>query len=299
MLVSLAVKPQQLVRNLHNIPSNNLLHYAVKQRTFFNSGVEVGAMKRNVDFLVTQGFMKDKKLKIRSMDDKIKEYIAENGFGSPTEPLTKNLSADVFRQHYYTKKELIDFCNSIGIPTIGLKNDLNDRIDTYLRTKKIPDVKISKNTGRSDSELGLALNKPVINYKSDPVTRRFMERNVPGFTGFSALVQKWIKEQLAEGESITYGDVVTKHKLFLSEKNSAKASGLATTVAHDSCQFNQFYIDYSHDSEPKVHTAKEAWELVRDTAGAKTYARYQQRIAEITSALSEETPGPSESAKIK
>jgi hypothetical protein len=124
-----------------------------------------------------------------------------------------------------------------------------------------------------------------VNYKSDPATRAFFTKHCEGFTGFSALVQKQIRERLANGETFTYADVIQMHEHFLANKNSAKASGQATTVAHDSCQFNQFYIDYSHDAEPKAHTANAAWMLVRETAGDKTYQRYKARITEIRAIL--------------
>jgi len=41
--------------------------------------------------------------------------------------------------------------------------------------------------------------------------------------------------------------------------------------------------DYSKD--PKPHAAKQAWLLVRDSAGAKTYTRYQEAIQAIIKQL--------------
>lgn len=208
-------------------------------------------------------------------------YIRQYGFGIKTPPLTSALPADVFRQHYYDKKELIKFCRSSNIPTGGLKNELNDRIDLFLRTGQVNQVKFSKNKGKPDSEIGLSLDTVVVNYKSDPVTRAFFQKHLPEFTGFSAYVQKWVKERLAHGECLTYGEVIEKHKTYLLEKSQAKSRGAATVVAHNSCQYNQFYIDYAHDPAPKIHSAAEAWQLVRDIAGDKTYEGYKKRVDEI------------------
>ena len=212
---------------------------------------------------------------------KIREYIDTHGFGPTTPALTRHLSADIFRQHYYDKSVLMEFCREIGISTIGLKNEINDRIDLYLRTKKITRIEVPKKTGTPDSEEGLRLDKIVVNYKSDPKTRAFLQKHIGDFTGFSAYVQKWLKARLANGEIFTYGDIVAEHKRFLQGKQSERVSGKRPVVAHDSCQFNQFYIDYSHDTEEMPHTAKEAWFLVRDTAGAKTYERYKEKIQQI------------------
>lgn len=216
---------------------------------------------------------------------KIREYVSIHGFGATTPPLTRDLAADIFRQHYYDKTVLMDFCRQIGISINGLKNEVNDRIDLYLRTKKITQITMSKKSGSADSEQGLRLDKIVVNYKSDPVTRAFFEKHIPGFTGFSAYVQKWLKGRLSNEETFTYADVIEEHKRFLKGKLKERVSGKERIVAHDSCQFNQFYIDYSHDSQEKPHSAKEAWFLVRDTAGDKTYARYKEKIQQITGQL--------------
>jgi len=233
-----------------------------------------------------RSFFVKKQSRMTSDAEGILRYLENHEFGTPPPMLSKKLSPDVFKQHYYDKNELTEFCRSIGISTTGQKNDLNSRIELYLRTGRVTVVAPVVRSTRPDSEIGLTLDKVVVNYKSDPVTRQFFERNCRGFTGFSALVQKQIKQRLADGESFTYGDVIAMHRAFLKNKQQARDTGQATTVAHDSCQFNQFYIDYSHDNSSKVHTAKEAWMLVRNTAGAKTYQRYKDRIEEIRGELS-------------
>ncbi len=98
-------------------------------------------------------------------------------------------------------------------------------------------------------------------------------------------VHIWLKEKLANNENFTYAEVIEEHKQYLKDKTRAQVRGEATKVAHDSCQFNQFYIDYSHDPAKKPHTAKEAWGLVRDSEGEKTYERYQEKITEISAII--------------
>lgn len=216
----------------------------------------------------------------------IKQYIIQHGFGATNIPLTRLLSADVFRQHYYDKQTLTKFCKEVGISTGGLKQDLNDRIDVFLRTGQVIQIKHNKkNHGKPDSELGLSLDRYVVNYKSDPITRVFFQEHISEFTGFSAYFQKWLKAKLADGERLTYANVIEKHQAYLLEKKQLKSKGKATTVAHESCQYNQFSIDYAHDGEPKIHSAQEAWLLVRNAAGDKTYQRYKNRIIEIRALL--------------
>lgn len=217
----------------------------------------------------------------------IRQYIFKHGFGDTTPPLSKHLKADIFKKHYYDKKELIKFCRSIGISYRGSKSDLNTRIEQYLRTGTITVISPRRNSTKSDSETGLYLDKVVENYKSDLITRRFFKENIPDFNGFSALVQKQLKMRLEDGEKLTYKDVIDMHKQFLKDKERAKKSGKPSKVAHDTCQYNQFLIDYSHDTSAKVHDSIEAWNLVRNSAGDKTYQRYKDRINEIRIILKE------------
>ncbi|MCC5791935.1 MAG: hypothetical protein JJT82_04895 [Legionellaceae bacterium] len=225
-----------------------------------------------------------KKKKKEVTNAAILAYIKENGFGTPTPPLVSGLNAEVFRQHYYDKQELMVFCREKGISTTGLKEDLNKRIETYLRTGHVIVAKPVSHSSKPDSQGGLRLDKRVVNYKSDPTTRAFFEKHIPDFKGFSALVQKQIKLRLAEGDEFTYGDAIEMHKQFMRDKQS----GRLTTVAHDSCQYNQFFMDYKADVDPKLHSNKEAWMLVRQSAGPKTYQRYKDRIEEIRNILSVE-----------
>ncbi|MDF1678042.1 MAG: SAP domain-containing protein [Legionellaceae bacterium] len=224
----------------------------------------------------------------------IKLYISQHGFGERALPLTVTLAPDIFRQHYYDKKTLITFCRSVGIRTTGLKNDLSDRIDQFLRTGEIPQVSVYKKGGKPDSELGLGLDMPVIHYKSDLKTRAFFQKHIPEFTGFSAQVQKWVKSRLAQSDVFTYGEIVEEHKAYLKNKRHAATQGKAIKVAHDSCQFNQFQIDYAYDDDFKIHSIREAWKLVRNSAGEKKYARYKARINQIREELTRSNPNASE-----
>ena len=162
------------------------------------------------------------------------------------------------------------------------------RIENYLVTGEIvQETNSVKRSGgaEADSKTGLHLDKMVVNYKSDPVTREFFKKNIPQFKGFSAHVQKDLKERLKKGEQLDYGDLIELHKEFLRMK-CQKHPKVTSLVAHDSCQFNQFQIDYKNDKQDaKVHSLKEAWFLVRNSSGDKTYKRYRERIAEIRNIL--------------
>lgn len=51
--------------------------------------------------------------------------------------LDKNLDSKTFRNYYFLKEELVDFCRKNGLPTIGSKIDITDRIAHFLDTGEI------------------------------------------------------------------------------------------------------------------------------------------------------------------
>ncbi|MCB5952426.1 SAP domain-containing protein [Enterococcus sp. BWT-B8] len=51
--------------------------------------------------------------------------------------LDKNLDSKIFRDFYYLKKELVDFCRENGLPVSGGKIDITDRIAYFLDSGKV------------------------------------------------------------------------------------------------------------------------------------------------------------------
>ena len=51
--------------------------------------------------------------------------------------LDRNLDSKTFRDYYYLKEELVNFCRENGIPVSGGKIEIADRIAYFLETGKI------------------------------------------------------------------------------------------------------------------------------------------------------------------
>lgn len=52
-------------------------------------------------------------------------------------PLEISLDESTFRDYYYLKEELTDFCKTVGLPTSGGKLELIERIAHHLKTGEI------------------------------------------------------------------------------------------------------------------------------------------------------------------
>lgn len=50
--------------------------------------------------------------------------------------LNINLDSKIFKEYYYLKEELIDFCRQNNLQTTGGKLELTERIWPNIRTKK-------------------------------------------------------------------------------------------------------------------------------------------------------------------
>ncbi len=247
-----------------------------------NSGCESKHTGSVVDPVLSSVVKKQKSSQLTapvSLFPAIKQRVSLKGFGESAPAVSSTLTVEQFRQHYYDKKGLVAFCRRKGIATQGLKEDLNQRIEHYLKTGTvIRKANAFKMTRLPDSQRGLLCRETrVRHYKSDPATRRFFQSQLGDFTGFSAYVQKWIKSRLANGDVFTYGDAIDEHIRYM----SLKSKGRVLSVTHDSCQYNPFFMDASRAKIKTPHTTKQAWFLVRNSAGPKTFERYLQTINHI------------------
>ena len=67
--------------------------------------------------------------------------------------LDRNLDCKTFREFYYLKEELVDFCRKNKLPTTGGKIEITDRIACFLDTGEIPIVKTQKKSTPTVTEI--------------------------------------------------------------------------------------------------------------------------------------------------
>ena len=92
--------------------------------------------------------------------------------------LTKNLTSDEFKQYYFLKEELKDFCRSEGLKVSGSKQELENRIIHYLRTgEELKEPIIKQKPDNSSSEIDLD-SKLGENFKCSEDKREFFEEHI-------------------------------------------------------------------------------------------------------------------------
>ncbi|WP_405293486.1 DUF6434 domain-containing protein [Methanobrevibacter sp.] len=181
--------------------------------------------------------------------------------------LTRNFDADEFKQYYFLKEELKDFCRAEGLKVSGSKEDLENRIVHYLETgEKLKEVSVSHHSNENSSEITLT-SRLGENFKCSEDKREFFEKEIGKGFKFKVKFQKWLKSNPDK----TYGDAVDAYYEIQSSKEK--------TEIGRQFQYNQYIRDFFEDNEDKsLDDAIKCWKYKK---GLKGHNRYEKSDLEI------------------
>ena len=180
-----------------------------------------------------------------------------------------------FENGYWYATEIKAFASTIGIPSANRlrKDELEKAIKLFLETGKIksPTKRSLSISGTKDVERGLSLDLPVVAYTNDKETKEFLEREsqkrVPGLkrkSGTRYRFNRWREEQLANGVTLTYGDLVDEYVRL----NQSKAPFAQIPI---DCYVN-FVSDFlAAEKGATRERAVKAWEKVKALDAPKNY----------------------------
>jgi len=139
--------------------------------------------------------------------------------------LSASMSLTQFDHGYWYATELKEFADELGIPSAARlrKDELERAIKQFLRSgtivppAKLNPVALTRSRLR-DVDLGLRLDRRVVRYTNDVVTKEFLEREAvklaPAFrprSGAKYRLNRWREEQLQNDVELTYRDVVAEY----------------------------------------------------------------------------------------
>ena len=111
--------------------------------------------------------------------------------------LTRRLAAKDFRDFYWLKAELVDFCRAQDLPVGGSKGELTARIGEWLDSGKITRPAPKREPRRSDFDWHSAplTRRTVItdSYRSTQNVRRFFRKNIGDSFSFNVTFMNWMK----------------------------------------------------------------------------------------------------------
>lgn len=155
--------------------------------------------------------------------------------------LIPTMSEKDFRNYYWLKVELTQFCKELGLSTLGGKEEISQRIAYFLKngmklksSKAVSQPKI--NSYNQSLSLSTIVSK---SFTCSRIVRDFFESEVGPEFKFSVLLQNYIKNN----PGITFADIITE---YYRQKECKKKGELKTNIGPQ-FEYNQFTRSYFLD----------------------------------------------------
>ena len=154
--------------------------------------------------------------------------------------LSSNLNCETFKEYYYLKSELVDFCKDNNLNTTGNKKDLTDRIYKFLKSgeKSISSISYKKSKQIGEITLDTVIEE---NFVCSEKHRTFYESQIGKSFKFYVPFQKWLKTNAGKTykESIDAYYEITKNKEIMPKK------------IDDQFEYNTYIRDFFNDNKDK------------------------------------------------
>ena len=176
--------------------------------------------------------------------------------------LSNELTAEEFKDYYFLKEELKDFCRNEGLKISGNKNDLEERIIHYLSTGKSLEESYSKqNYAFSSSEITLD-SKLGENFRCSEDKRQFFEKEIGKGFKFKVKFQKWLKQNPQK----TYRDAINAYEDIQNSKEKTKID--------KQFQYNQYIRDFfDNNNDKSLDDAIICWKYKKSMKGHNRYEK--------------------------
>lgn len=177
--------------------------------------------------------------------------------------LDKNLSSAVFREYYYLKEELVDFLRENGLPTMGGKVELADRVAYFLDMGEVKPVELQRVKAASISDLSVdtIIEDGIVCSEKH---RAFFKANIGESFSFNVAFQKWLKANSGK----TYSEAIEAYYQILDEKKKNK------TTIDSQFEYNTYIRDFFADNQGKsLKDAIKCWNYKKQSRGHNRYER--------------------------
>lgn len=181
--------------------------------------------------------------------------------------LTRNLNPNEFKQYYFLKEELKNFCRQEGLKVSESKQDLENRIIHYLITGEElskPPIKKTVHKTSQDISLESMLGE---NFKCSEDKREFFKNEIGDSFKFNVRFQKWLKVNPDK----TYGDAIEAYHEIQNSKEKTKID--------KQFQYNQYIRDFFKDNNDKsLEDAIKCWKYKKSIKGHNCYEKTDLKV---------------------
>jgi len=182
--------------------------------------------------------------------------------------LNNQLDSKTFREYYYLKEELINFCRRNNLQTTGGKIELTDRIAKFLDTgERISKLHDSRRTKIIDE---ITLDSIIEdNFVCSEKHRAFYKKEIGKRFSFNVLFQKWLKSNAGK----TYKDSINAYYKILEDKKNNK------TTIDKQFEYNTYIRDFFNDNKDKtLDDAIKCWKYKKSLKGHNKYEKEDLKI---------------------
>ena len=176
--------------------------------------------------------------------------------------LTNKLTSDEFKQYYFLKEELKDFCRSEGLKVSGSKQDLENRIIYYLDAgEELVEPIVKQKSTETPMEITLE-SKLGENFRCSEDKRLFFEKHIGKGFKFKVKFQKWLKSNPDK----TYSDAIDAYYEIQNSKEK--------TEIGKQFQYNQYIRDFFEDNDNNpLDDAIKCWKYKKSLKGHNRYEK--------------------------
>lgn len=177
--------------------------------------------------------------------------------------LIKGLESQTFRQYYYLKEELVQFCREENLQATGGKIELTERIAHYLENGERTYIKRSS---RPTSNVLLLTTDSYVesNFKCSQMHREFFKSIIGPTFSFNVTFQNWLKEN----EGKTYQEAISAYHQIMENKKMNR-----TTIDRQ-FEYNTYIRDFFDDNKgSSLQAAIACWKYKKSQPGHNRYER--------------------------
>lgn len=174
--------------------------------------------------------------------------------------ITKQMNPEDFKDYYYLKDELINFCRIECIPTTGSKKELTDRIYHYVKTGEIKAIKSKKISTiiYTDITLETVIEEDIT---CSEVHREFFKKELGDNFKFKVAFQKWLKTNAGK----KYSDAVKVYSEIANKKPDKIDSQF---------EYNTYVRDFFlENSNLTLKDAIKCWKYKKSKPGHNRYEK--------------------------
>jgi hypothetical protein len=176
--------------------------------------------------------------------------------------LTVDMSPEEFRERYFLKEELKDFCRAEGLRISGSKEDLEKRIVHYLETgEELSEASVNVKSSEESGEITLD-SRLGENFRCSEDKRAFFEGYLGKGFKFKVKFQKWLKAN----PDRTYADAIDA---YLEIMNSNEKTEIGSQF-----QYNRYIRDFFADNDGRtLDDAIICWKHKKSLRGHNKYEK--------------------------